>query len=93
MQRIYKYGLGIDGTVITIEDKIEKFLHIENQDGWPMVWALINDDVEKGKYDIYSIGTGWDIDVEDTEYIGTIIDKFGYVWHYFVKRLDDSPIE
>ena len=48
MQRIYKYGLGIDGTIITIEDKIEKFLHIENQDGWPMVWALINDDVEKG---------------------------------------------
>ena len=29
MKKIYKYGLGIDGTVVGVNDSIEKFLHIE----------------------------------------------------------------
>ena len=40
-----------------------------------MVWALINDDLEKESYDIYCIGTGWEFNPkEDDEYLGTTID-------------------
>ena len=93
MKKIYKYGLGIDGTVIGVNDSIEKFLHIECQDGWPMVWVLINDELEKESYDIYCIGTGWEFNPkEDDEYLGTTIDQCGFVWHYFARRNGKIPL-
>lgn len=82
MKKIYKYRLGVSGMTTRIDLKVEQFLHIESQDGIPTLWALIDDDIAETA-EIYCYGTGWPISEHDN-YIGTAIDGYGYVWHYFV---------
>lgn len=91
MKVIYKYELGVDGEARVINDNIEKFLHVESQYGIPMVWAEVNlDKASETSWRIFSIGTGWDLpdEVYDGEYLGTALDKYGYVWHYYARRTE-----
>lgn len=82
MKTIYKYPLNLNCTFIT--GKIEKFLDVQIQNDVPVVWALINEELEEKEFGIYLYGTGWSlIEVEPIEnYIGTIQDG-DYVWHCF----------
>ena len=91
MKVIYKYELGIEGETRIINDNIEKFLHVESQNGYPMVWAEVNlDEKSNSSWRIFCIGTGWDCpnEVFDGQYLGTALDKYGYVWHYYARRTE-----
>ena len=94
MKKIYKYELPIGGHTITIDDPIEKVLSIQLQYGGPTMWAMIDFDLPNKSTHIISVGTGWEITAGVDEYIGTVQDEQGFVWHYFsqeIKELDKAP--
>ncbi len=85
MRTIYKYRLPRDGQSIVIEERIIETLHIGKQDGWPMLWAVVEPD-EYEETEIVAWGTGWPLPDDvyfETDYVGTCEDAAGYVWHYF----------
>lgn len=86
MIKIYKNELGTDGAITTIKGKIKKILTAQFQPGaGPCVWYEIDDDVKEIEVNIIAIGTGWDLpkEIKFWDYIGTVQDGFGFVWHYY----------
>ena len=86
MIRIYKNELGTDGALTTIKGKIRKILTTQFQPGsGPCVWYEVDDDVKEIEIQIIAIGTGWDLpkNIKYWDYIGTVQDGFGFVWHYY----------
>ena len=85
MKRILKYKLPRDGEVITITANVVKWLNIQEQNGWPHIWAIVDDARESNEWTIIAWGTGWDVPEElmIATYLGTAQDGAGYVWHYF----------
>ena len=85
MKRILKYELPRDGAVITITANVVKWLDIQEQNGWPHIWAIVDDARESNEWTIIAWGTGWDVPEElmTATYLGTAQDGAGYVWHYF----------
>lgn len=84
MRAVYKYDLTEE-----IIAPIEKFLHIEMQDGVPCAWAIVDTDLEEKHYTVLCSGTGWpllDPQTKDT-YVGTLMDG-PYVWHFFIIPVD-----
>ena len=59
------------------------------------MWAIVDTNKEEQEINIVALGTGWDLPERTQEYIGTIQDDFGYVWHYFTIKLNtiESNIE
>lgn len=92
MKRILKYKLPRDGEVITIEANIVKWLNIQEQNGWPMIWAVVEDEGYESEYEIVAWGTGWDFpdELNHCRYMGTAQDGAGYVWHYFMQEKSKS---
>lgn len=85
MRTIYKYKLPRDGQSITIEEYILEVLHIGTQDGWPMLWAVVDTDKYQ-ETEVVAWGTGWPLPDDvyfETDYWGTVEDDAGYIWHYF----------
>lgn len=85
MRTIYKYKLPRDGQSITIEEYILEVLHIGTQDGWPMLWAVVDTDKYQ-ETEVVAWGTGWPLPDDvyyETDYWGTAEDGAGYIWHYF----------
>ena len=60
MKKIFKYRLPRDGETITITANVIKWLTIQEQDGWPMIWAVVDDTGYESEYEIVAWGTGWD---------------------------------
>lgn len=84
MKKIYKYDLPITGSTTHILAPIEKILTVQMQNSIPVMWAMVDLDKEDTDWYIAAVGTGWDISGEPLEeYIGTVQDDMGYVWHYF----------
>ena len=85
MKRIFKYKLPRDGESITINAHVIKWLNIQEQFGWPHIWAIVDDARENNEWTIIAWGTGWDVpeDLMTATYLGTAQDGAGYVWHYF----------
>jgi hypothetical protein len=85
--KIYKDRLGIEGNVVTIKGKIRKILTVQLQNGWPHVWYEVSDKewVKDREIKIIAIGTGWEIpdEIAYWNYVGTVQDINGYVWHYY----------
>ena len=88
MKKIFKYKLPRDGEVITITANIWKWLEIHEQDGWPHIWAIVDDEGQKREYEIVAWGTGWEWpeEMNYTSYLGTTMDFAGCVWHYFMQE-------
>ena len=88
MKRIFKYKLPRDGEIITITANVIKWLDIQEQNGWPMIWAVVDDAGYESEYEIVAWGTGWDFPDElyHCRYMGTAQDGAGYVWHYFMQE-------
>lgn len=88
MKKIFKYKLPRDGEVITITANIWKWLEIHEQDGWPHIWAIVDDEGQEREYEIVAWGTGWEWpeEMNYTSYLGTTMDFAGYVWHYFMQE-------
>lgn len=88
MRKIYKYELPVDGGIITIKQCIIKILSIQEQNGIPMMWAIVDPDNEAVEpLEITAIGTGWELPTGLDDYLGTAQDEYGFVWHYFSLKL------
>ena len=88
MRKIYKYELPVDGGIITIKQCIIKILSIQEQNGIPMMWAIVDPDNEVVEpLEITAIGTGWELPTGLKDYLGTAQDGYGFVWHYFSLKL------
>ena len=85
MVKIYKEKLGIEGNIVTIKGRIRKILTVQLQNGWPHVWYEVDDNSEEKEVSIVSYGTGWEMTDKITgwDYIGTVQDVDGYIWHYY----------
>jgi hypothetical protein len=96
MRKIYKYELPINGDIITIRQCKIKVLSIQEQNGIPMMWAIVDPESEAVEpLEITAIGTGWALPTGLDEYLGTAQDEDGFVWHYFSLKLKElkGPIE
>lgn len=90
MRKIYKYELPVDGGIITIKQCIIKILNIQEQNGIPMMWAVVDPDNEVVEpLEIIAIGTGWELPTGLDDYLGTAQDEYGFVWHYFSLKLKE----
>lgn len=90
MRKILKYELNIAGASTVLYAPIEQLLKVEWQDGTGAVlWAIVNDELENNTWKITSLGTGWTIPDGVDDYIGTVQDDFGYVWHYFLLHTEE----
>ena len=88
MRKIYKYELPVNGDIITIEQCVIKILSIQEQNGVPMMWAIVDSDNEVVEpLKIIAIGTGWELPTGLEDYLGTAQDEYGFVWHYFTIEL------
>lgn len=94
MKRIFKYKLPRDGEIITITANVIKWLNVQEQDGWPMIWAVVDDAGYESEYEIVAWGTGWDFpdELNHCRYMGTAQDGAGYVWHYFMQEKSKSYV-
>ena len=86
---ILKYPLRNDlGTNQEIEIKgtLLRVLTVQLQRDIPTLWAVVDtDSILTQKLNIITFGTGWeDDDLGAYEYISTVQDKEGFVWHYFI---------
>lgn len=92
MRKIFKYRLPSDGGVVVVEACVLRWLEIHDQDGWPHIWAIVDDEGRAQKWEIVAWGTGWDVPVEimGMDYLGTAVDCMCYVWHYFVREMTPS---
>ena len=90
MKKIFKYKLPRDGEVITIHADIVKWLDVQEQNGWPHIWAIVEENGHPRDYEIAAWGTGWMVPDElmFMSYLGTAQDLGGYVWHYFMREAD-----
>lgn len=88
MKKIFKYRLPRDGEVVRINANVWKWLEIHEQNGWPHIWAIVDDEGQEREYEIVAWGTGWEWpeEMNYTSYLGTAMDFAGYVWHYFMKE-------
>lgn len=88
MKQIFKYRLPRDGEVVHIKANVWKWLEIHEQDGWPHIWAIVDDEGQEREYEIVAWGTGWEWpeEMNYTSYLGTAMDFAGYVWHYFMQE-------
>ena len=90
MRKIYKYELPVDGSIIAIKQYIIKILNIQEQNGIPVMWAIVDPDDEVVEpLKIIAIGTGWELLTGLDDYLGTAQDEYGFVWHYFTIKLKD----
>lgn len=73
MKKIFKYRLPRDGETITITANVIKWLDIQEQDGWPVIWAVVDDAGYESEYEIVAWGTGWEFpdELSHCRYMGT----------------------
>lgn len=88
---IYKYILPTNpGEIQEINDKIIEILDIQYQYGKPTMWAMIDADEKLvSSFKIAAFGTGWEIPDVAKQYLGTLQDNDGYVWHYFEVEVEE----
>lgn len=96
MITIYKNTLGLEGKITTINGKIRKILTTQFQPGsGPCVWYEVDDELSDIEVKIVAIGTGWELprEIKFWDYIGTVQDGMGFVWHYYAMPFDNTNIE
>lgn len=82
---IFKFPLAItDEQTVLIGDPNAKALHVEEQDGILMLWALLDRDYMTGhrKMFVQIVGTGHEFRPQG-DYVGTAKMSNGLVWHVF----------
>lgn len=88
-KRILKYPL-YNGEVPTeIKCRFVRLLDIQVQRSVVTAWILTDDSVPEVEVELIPIGTGWEIPPEvmdKVEYVKTVQDAYGFVWHYHMKK-------
>ena len=83
MDRIYKQALTSYETKISAK----RFLDVQLQNGVMTVWYIDNPKENKD-YEVCLVGTGWEVDLDGMQYVRTVQNLDGYVWHVFVKKVE-----
>ena len=88
MKTIYKYPLHpqFDRINECAMPSDAQILTMQIQAGIPVVWALVNTESPTKKVRFLTWGTGWDMDDDSGEYVGTFQES-GFVWHVFMKEV------
>jgi len=86
MKTIFKYPLtGAFKQTIKMPEGAE-ILCAQLQNGVPTLWAKVNDSNELKDRVIEVYGTGVEVNEYDLDYIGTVQDFAGLVWHVFENK-------
>ena len=96
MIKIYKNTLGINGEITTINGKIKKILTAQFQSGsGPCIWYEVDDELKDIEVKIIAIGTDWELprEIKFWDYIDTVQDDMGFVWHYYATPFNNTNIE
>jgi hypothetical protein len=89
MQTIWKYELIDKDKQELVVPVGSKILTVKMKHKNPCLWILVNDTFKTEKILIEIFGTGWEIDGEEREYIGTYLTcDDTLVWHVF-KRINN----
>jgi len=87
MERIFKYPLKTDFSQNIKMPKVSKILSIQIQNNKPVLWALVDDNVDKETIVIKLYTTGGDAtSAFREEYLGTVKMHNGLVFHYFKEQ-------
>ena len=89
--RILKYSLStpndFGGGRTQITCQFNRFLDIQTQGGSVVVWIETDSDAETKTVNLIALGTGWEFPSDAVvEYVKTVQDDHGYVWHYYVEE-------
>lgn len=87
IQRILKFPLREDAGN-EIKCRFLRLLDIQVQNSIITAWVLTDSEMPEKMVNFVPIGTGWEIPVEileGMEYVKTVQDDYGYVWHYYMK--------
>lgn len=87
MKTIWKYPLKITSLQIIEMPDRAAILSMQMQDNVPTIWALVDTDKTKAKWEIRVIGTGEPADDIALNFscLGTV-QQGPMVWHVFMKR-------
>lgn len=90
MTKVFKYPLiakdGIDNLTVTLPEK-HNIVHAGfDPNRQVCVWAEVDpDDTKMVTYEVYRVGTGWEIDLAKYWHLFTLLDGM-FVWHFYVKK-------
>jgi len=86
MKSIYKYGIGIGETILTMRGRI---LSAGVQDGSIMIWAVHDDNALARQVRVSVMGTGWSfVNASESDFVGTVFLSWppsptGLAFHVF----------
>lgn len=87
MNVIYKYPLAIQRTQPLAVPRDAKILTVQNQNGVPTLWVMLEPRTPAYARTIHMVGTGHGTVDPSLVYIGTTQND-GFVWHWFENPLD-----
>jgi hypothetical protein len=94
MITIHKYELGL-GTNIFNAPRGAVPLTVQTQGNRLALWMLVDDKAEMRRHSVITVGTGQPMPTDGGhyEYIATVQDQHGFVWHAFwvVARPKETP--
>lgn len=92
MKQIFKYSVQPGTNIICA--KVVKWLNIGMQAGAVYAWGIVDEDAPEKEWDVKLIGTGWEFEdfwSDEAQYLNTVIDEEGYVWHGFAAETCRVP--
>lgn len=81
MQQIWKFPLEIGANIIPMPVGA-RIVHAHMQNGVACLWALVDPSEPKVARSFHVAGTGWDVDGQRMQYVGTVHGG-AFVWHIF----------
>lgn len=83
--KIWKFRLDAERRASIEMPKESKILCLQMQEGWPHLWALVDESNSYERRTFEICGTGWalDEDIDSKNYIGTYQPGNGLVFHVF----------
>jgi len=91
MRTIYKYKLKFAGEQKLSVPMYSRPLSVQEQHGIFVLWCLVDDKWPLKEITVYQFGTGHEIPEKMLgEYLSTVQDSDGFVWHYFIDSKDRS---
>lgn len=82
MKKIFKYPMHIENSFTLTMPNGAKILKIENQGGFPQLWAEVHPDNEPQVRRFHCHGTGHDVPEDGREHVGSCLVD-GFVWHFY----------
>jgi hypothetical protein len=89
MNVVYKYRLMPSTPVVVEMPRYSRVIHVGAQDDGPVLWALVDTDQPKERFEFWVYGTGHPIDVARPKlHLGSVQTESGFVWHVFAVDKD-----